>query len=195
MAHRASECLLKRQKNGSRAADGAQPSGGGVGGNLDCRLRSERPDLVIDVLFENAKIDAARAGELGSVDRVQLVAKFFLRGEVFASRFGRVISQLAVKAMIAEFGRLLGISPQIQLDVIVGNSLKRVVLRVREDVWNRQRQSGDGRNDDLHSTSARRAAVKDRLGRDLVWRKLGLQMRAVFVKAGDDGENDRGSQH
>jgi len=43
--------------------------------------------------------------------------------------------------------------------------------------------------------STRRAAVKNWLSGDLIRRELGLQMRAVFVKAGDDGENDRGSEH
>ena len=44
-------------------------------------------DFVIDVLFENSKINVVRASELRSIDGVQLVAKFFLRGEVFGSRF------------------------------------------------------------------------------------------------------------
>lgn len=47
-----------------------------------------------------------------------------------------------------------------------------------------------------HSTSsARCTAVKNWLRGDLIRGKLGLQMRAVFVKAGDDGKNDRGSEH
>src|SRR5215831_21342346 len=37
--------------------------------------------------------------------------------------------------------------------------------------------------------------MEDRLRGDLIRRKLGLQMRAVVVKAGDDSENDRGSEH
>ena len=48
-------------------------------------------DLVIDVLFENSKIDAVRATQLRPIDGVELVAKLFLRAEVLGSRFGRVI--------------------------------------------------------------------------------------------------------
>ncbi len=66
-------------------------------------------DFVIDVLFENSKINVVRASELRSIDGVQLVAKFFLRGEVFRSRFGRVVGQLAIKTMVTELSRLLGI--------------------------------------------------------------------------------------
>ena len=47
----------------------------------------------------------------------------------------------------------------------------------------------------LNSSSARCAAVENWLRRDLIGRELGLQMRAVFVKAGHDGENHRGSEH
>jgi hypothetical protein len=46
---------------------------------------------------------------LRPIDGVQLVAKFFLRGEVFGSRFRRVIGQLAIKTMVSELSRLLGI--------------------------------------------------------------------------------------
>ena len=52
-----------------------------------------------------------------------------------------------------------------------------------------------GRNDDPRSTSTRRAAVKNRLGRNLIRRKLRLQMRAIIVETGDDDENDRGAEH
>ena len=44
-------------------------------------------DFVIDVLFENSKINVVRASQLRSIDRIQLVAKVFLHGEVFRSRF------------------------------------------------------------------------------------------------------------
>ena len=47
--------------------------------------------------------------ELRSIDGVQFVAKFLLRGEVFGSRFGRVVGQLAIKTMVTELSRLLGI--------------------------------------------------------------------------------------
>jgi hypothetical protein len=43
-------------------------------------------DFIIDVLFENSKINVVRASELRSIDGIQLVAKFLLRGEVFGSR-------------------------------------------------------------------------------------------------------------
>src|SRR6266699_5190965 len=89
-------------------------------------------DFVIDVLLENSKINVVRASELRSIDGVQLVAKFFLRGEVFGSRLSRVVGQLAIKTMVTELSRLLGIGSQILLDVIVRNSLERVVLRSRE---------------------------------------------------------------
>src|SRR4029077_8493465 len=65
-------------------------------------------DLVIDILFENAKIDVVRSSELRWIDGVQLVAKFFLCGEVFRSRFGRIVGQLAIKTMVTELSRLLG---------------------------------------------------------------------------------------
>src|SRR5215469_17211712 len=97
--------------------------------------------------------------------------------------------------MITEVCRIFRIRPQILLDVIMSDLLKRVILRGRQYVWNRQRQCGYGRDDNFHSASARRAAVKEWLRGDLIRRKLGLQMRAVLVKAGDDGENDRGSEH
>lgn len=67
---------------------------------------------------------------------------------------------------------------------------------LREHVRNRQRHcGGGGRNDDLRSTSTRRAAVKNRFGGDFIRRKLRLQVRAVIVETGDDGENNRGSKH
>ena len=51
----------------------------------------------------------ASGQRLPSIDGVQLVAKFFLRGEVFGSRLGRVIGQLAIETMVTELSRLLGI--------------------------------------------------------------------------------------
>ena len=84
--------------------------------------------MVIDVLLQDAKIDIVRAGELRAVDGIQLVAKLFLRCQFFRACFGRVIGQLTVKPMVAELRRILRIRPQILLDVIVRDFLKRVVL-------------------------------------------------------------------
>src|SRR5262252_9318678 len=98
--------------------------------------------------------------------------------------------------MVTKVGRLFGIRSQILLDVVACDFLECVVLRSRKYVWNRQRQCGCGRNDDFHSSSARRAAVKNRLRRNFFWRwLLRLQVRTVLVKAGDYGENDSGPKH
>ena len=70
-----------------------------------------------------------------------------------------------------------------------------VVLRSREYIWNRQRQRGGGRNSDFPSSSARCAAVKNRLGGNFIERELRLQVGAPLVKASDDRENDSRSKH
>ena len=43
----------------------------------------------------------------------------------------------------------------------------------------------DSREDDFHHVSARRAAVKNRLGGDFIRRELRLQVSATLVEAGD----------
>ena len=46
-----------------------------------------------------------------------------------------------------------------------------------------------------NSSSARRAAMKNRLRGNFIWRELGLQVGAPFIKASDDSENNSGSEH
>src|SRR5215470_1714019 len=52
------------------------------------------------------------------------------------------------------------------------------------------------RDNDVHPSSARRAAVKNWLGGDFIWRRLlCLQIGAPFIEASDNREDDSGSKH
>jgi len=42
---------------------------------------------------------------------------------------------------------------------------------------------------------ARRATVQNRLGRNFVWRELCLEIGPVLIKARDNDEDDRRSEH
>ena len=73
---------------------------------------------------------------------------------------------------------------------------KGVVLRSGRCVQYRQRQQDASCDEGFHPTSARRAAMKNRFGGDLVERGLlHLEVGAAFVERGDDDEDDSGSKH
>ena len=98
--------------------------------------------------------------------------------------------------MVAELRRILRIRPQVLLDVVVRDFLKRVILWSSRRIDERQRQHGRSRDDDFHRVSARRAAMKNRLRRDFVQSGLlCLEIGAALVEARDDDENDSGSKH
>src|SRR5947199_1192558 len=96
--------------------------------------------------------------------------------------------------MVTELGRILRVGLQILLDIIARDFLKGVVLRSGRCVQYRQRQQDASCDEGFHPTSARRAAMKNRFGGDLVERGLlHLEVGAAFVERGDDDEDDSGS--
>src|SRR5438034_5684535 len=83
--------------------------------------------------------------------------------------------------MVTELGRILRVGLQILLDIIARDFLKGVVLRSGRCVQYRQRQQDASCDEGFHPTSARRAAMKNRFGGDLVERGLlHLEVGAAF---------------
>src|SRR6266542_3177782 len=98
--------------------------------------------------------------------------------------------------MVTELGRILRVGLQILLDVIARDFLKGVVLRSGRCVQYRQRQEDASGDDDFHPTSARTAAMKNRLRGDLIERELlCLEIGAALIEAGDNHENGSSHEH
>src|SRR5947207_9855667 len=97
--------------------------------------------------------------------------------------------------MIAQLRRVFGIRREITLDVILRDLLELVVFRIRDCAEDGKQQRERSSNDDSHTASAGRAAVKNRLGGDFIRRKLRLEISPTFIKTGHNHKDNSGAKH
>ena len=96
-------------------------------------------NLIVDVVAQDANIHLVCAGQLrNGLEFVELFPELPGARKQSITRFRRVIPQLIVKAMIAQFRGVLGLRREEPLNVIVRNFLKLIVLWGRASVAERQ---------------------------------------------------------
>ena len=87
-------------------------------------------NFVVDVVLENPNIDAVCAAQLRSIVKAdELIAELLRARQQPTAIFGRIIGQLIIKTMVAQFGGGFRRSRQLPFNVIAGDFFKLLIPR------------------------------------------------------------------